>query len=406
MTAQEKTVRAAKRVHDRRLILWDYDEYTLRLGRIRHEMASCKADAILLSDNANIYYLTGRVFAGYAYIPLKGEPIYFVRRPVELDGDGVVYIRKPEEITESIGMTPPATIGLEMDVLPYSTVTRLLKVFPEAEGVNASPMMRAVRAVKTPVALQMLRESGAKQTRVYMRIPGLFHEGMSDYELQTAIEYLSRQQGCLGQFRISGDSMELYMGNILAGENADAPSPYDFAMGGAGMDPSLPVGADGTLIAHGTTVMVDVNGNYNGYMTDMTRVFSLGSIDPLAGKAHKCSIDIHRALCDMMRPGTPAKALWEKAEEIVNQADLKPYYMGHRQHAGFIGHGVGIEINELPVIAPRSRDVIQEHNVIALEPKFVIPHVGAVGIENTYIVHADHVECITTAPEEIIDFDM
>ncbi|MDE6371408.1 MAG: Xaa-Pro peptidase family protein, partial [Duncaniella sp.] len=367
----------------------------LRLGRIRHEMAACKADAILLSDNANIYYLTGRVFAGYAYIPLNGEPIYFVRRPVELDGDGVVYIRKPEDITESVGMAPPATIGLEMDVLPYSTVTRLLKVFPEAEGVNVSPAMRAVRAVKTPVALQMLRESGAKQTRVYMRIPGLFHEGMSDYELQTAIEYLSRQQGCLGQFRISGDSMELYMGNILAGENADAPSPYDFAMGGAGMDPSLPVGADGTLIAHGTTVMVDVNGNYNGYMTDMTRVFSLGSIDPLAEKAHRCSIDIHRALCDMMRPGTPAKALWEKAEEIVDQAGLKPYYMGHRQHAGFIGHGVGIEINELPVIAPRSRDVIQEHNVIALEPKFVIPHVGAVGIENTYIVHADHVECIT-----------
>ena len=79
--------------------------------------------------------------------------------------------------------------------------------------------------------------------------------------------------------------------------------------------------------------------------------------------------------------------------------------MGHRQHAGFIGHGVGIEINELPVIAPRSRDILQQHNVIALEPKFVIPHTGAVGIENTYIVHADHVECITTAPEEILPLD-
>ena len=79
--------------------------------------------------------------------------------------------------------------------------------------------------------------------------------------------------------------------------------------------------------------------------------------------------------------------------------------MGHRQHAGFIGHGVGIEINELPVIAPRSRDIIREHNVIALEPKFVIPDTGAVGIENTYIVHSDHVECITPAPEEIIYFD-
>lgn len=392
-------------VQEKQIVLWPHDEFELRLSKIRSEMEATSTEALLLTDNANIYYLTGRVFAGYAYIPLKGMPIFFVKRPVELEGDGIVYIRKPEEITASIGMSAPSNIALELDVLPYSMASRLIPVFPGAEIRNASPLMRIVRAVKTPLAMDMLRQSGAKHTRVYRRIPGLFQEGMSDYDLQVSIEHLSRLQGCLGQFRISGDTMELYMGNVLAGRNADAPSPYDFAMGGAGMDPSLPVGANGTLITPGTTVMVDINGNYNGYMTDMTRVFALGDLEPLAERAHKCSIDIHHALCDMMRPGTPAKALWEKAEQIVTEADLKPYYMGHRQHAGFIGHGVGIEINELPVIAPRSRDTIQEGNVIALEPKFVIPHVGAVGIENTYIVHSDRVECITLAPEEIIYFD-
>lgn len=392
-------------VQEKQIVLWPHDEFELRLSKIRSEMEATSTEALLLTDNANIYYLTGRVFAGYAYIPLKGMPIFFVRRPVELEGDGIVYIRKPEEITASIGISSPANIALELDVLPYSMVTRLIPVFPGAEIRNASPLMRTVRAVKTPLAMDMLRQSGAKHTRVYRRIPGLFQEGMSDYDLQVSIEHLSRLQGCLGQFRISGDTMELYMGNVLAGRNADAPSPYDFAMGGAGMDPSLPVGANGTLITPGTTVMVDINGNYNGYMTDMTRVFALGTLEPLAERAHQCSIDIHRALCDMMRPGTPAKALWEKAEQIVTEADLKHYYMGHRQHAGFIGHGVGIEINELPVIAPRSRDILQEGNVIALEPKFVIPNVGAVGIENTYIVHSDRVECITLAPEEIIYFD-
>ena len=77
--------------------------------------------------------------------------------------------------------------------------------------------------------------------------------------------------------------------------------------------------------------------------------------------------------------------------------------MGHRQKAGFIGHGVGIEINELPVIAPRSRDILAIGNVIALEPKFVIPSVGAVGVENTYVVTPNGMECITHAPEEIIN---
>ena len=77
--------------------------------------------------------------------------------------------------------------------------------------------------------------------------------------------------------------------------------------------------------------------------------------------------------------------------------------MGHNQKAGFVGHGLGIEINEAPVLAPRSRDVLAEGHVIAIEPKFVIPGVGAVGIENTYIVRADHLECITPAAETLTE---
>ncbi|MDE6430068.1 MAG: Xaa-Pro peptidase family protein [Duncaniella sp.] len=387
-------------------MLIGHEEYLRRLDRIKSQMAEQEIPALLISDNANKYYLTGRVYAGYAYIPVEGEPIFFIRRPVELKGDGVVYIRKPEEIALTIGLNVPEAIGLELDVLPYSTAMRLKKIFPESELKNASTVMRQARAVKTEEQIDMIRRSGVKHVHVYSRIPHLFQPGMTDLSLQVEIERVSRLEGCLGQFRISGDSMELHMGNVLVGDNADAPSPYDFAMGGAGLDPSIPVGANGTPIKPGDTIMVDMNGNFDGYMTDMTRVFALGEIKPLAIEAHKCSIDIHRALCGMMRPGMLAKDLYAKAEEIVKERDLHPYYMGHRQHAGFIGHGVGIEINELPVIAPRSRDIIAEGNVIALEPKFVIPGTGAVGIENTYAVYADHVECLTPAPEDIAYFDV
>ena len=84
---------------------------------------------------------------------------------------------------------------------------------------------------------------------------------------------------------------------------------------------------------------------------------------------------------------------------MAREAGLHEYFMGHRQKAGFVGHGVGIEINELPVIAPRSRDILQENNVIALEPKFVIPKTGAVGIENTYVVTPDGLKPLTNTPE-------
>lgn len=388
----------------KQLVVLAPEENALRLSRLRKALAESGTDAVLISDNANIYYLTGRVFAGYVYVPATGPEIYFVRRPVGLEGDGVVYIRKPEQIAETIGLNVPAVLALELDVTSWSDVNRLSAVFGESRIVNASPMMRRLRSVKTPAEIALMKISGEKQERVYRRVPHLYREGMTDLELQVEIERLSRLEGCLGQFRISGDSMELYMGNVLAGENADTPTPYDFAMGGEGLDPSLPVGCNGSIIRPGESVMVDVNGNYTGYMTDMTRTFAVTEVDTLAKKAHQCSIDICAAIAAAGTPGTEAKALYEIAEKMAADAGLEHYFMGHKQKAGFVGHGVGIEINELPVIAPRSRDILAENNAIAIEPKFVIPGTGAVGIENTYIVTPAGMECITDAPQQIISF--
>ncbi|MCM1400540.1 MAG: Xaa-Pro peptidase family protein [Bacteroides sp.] len=385
------------------LTLLPHSEQELRMNRIRQFMADAGIDAVIIGNNANIYYLTGRIFTGYIYIPLKGMPIFFVKRPHNVEGDSVVLIRKPEDMPQSIGLNTPATLGLELDAACYTETTRLHNIFPQATLANASAIMRKARAVKTPLEIEKIKTSGIKQARVYSLIPSLYAEGMRDFELQVEIEKASRLEGCLGQFRISGDSMELYMASLLVGENADIPTPYDFAMGGEGMDPSLPVGCNGTLIKPGLSVMADVNGNYTGYMTDMTRTFKIGELPELALKAHKCSMDICHTLEKEAKPGVEAKALYSIAEHMAEEAGLKEYFMGHKQKAGFVGHGVGIEVNELPVLAPRSRDILEEGNVIAIEPKFVIPHVGAVGIENTYLVTSSGLETLTTSPEEITD---
>lgn len=390
------------------LILLPPQEVLLRIGRLRGAaVAAGRTGALLIADNAMLYYLTGRVYSGWAFIPVDENvnPVWFVRRPVELTGKDVVEVRKPEEIPsrlEALGISLPEAVGLEMDALPYSTITRLQAVFPAAESYTASPIVAAARSVKTPLEILMMERSGVIHTAVYHKIPSLFSPGMTDFELDVAVEHLSRLEGCLGQFRIAGKSMEFFMGNVLTGENADAPSPYDFALGGKGMDPSLPVGASGEEIKPGTTVSVDVNGDYTGYMTDMTRVFSYGDIPSEAKAAHECSLAIHREFRRMAVPGTKASDIYEMAARLAREAGFERYFMGHRQKAGFCGHGVGIEINETPVIAPRSRDILQTGNAIAMEPKFVIPHVGAVGIENTYIVSPEGARCITNAPEEII----
>lgn len=382
-------------------------EQIKRLRPLRQAMEQADLRAALVSSPVSIYYLTGRIYRGYLYITVDNDaPLYLVRRPTILHGPGVHLIAKPSQINEALakaGMAVGEPVALELDTMPYHDAMRLAQALGmEAPEGNISPLLRACRAVKTEREKDMLRRSGVKHAEVYSRIPGLYKTGMTDIELQIEIERASRLEGCLGIFRCAGPEMEIFMGNVLTGDNADAPSPYDFAMGGAGLDPSLPVGADGTVIRPGLPVMVDVNGNYTGYMTDMTRVFSLGEISPEAVKAHECSIRIHRELAEMGKPGTEARALYERAVEIAREEGLEHLFMGHRQHARFIGHGVGIEINEMPVIAPRSRDLITPGQVIALEPKFVVPGTGAVGIENTYLITDEGWMCLTNAPEEII----
>lgn len=383
-------------------------EASLRINSIQSLMKGQEIDAILISDNANKFYTSGRVYNGFTYIPQCGEAIHFIRRPVDLVGNNIEYIHKPENIIEiliSKGLNIPTSLGLELDLAPYSTVQRITKIFPTSKISNASGIMRQVRSIKSEYEIELIKQSGIKHAKSYSQILNIYTPNMTDIEFQVEIERISRLNGCLGQFRISGDSMEIYMGNVICGENADSPSPYDFAMGGAGMHPSLPVGCNGTTIKSGMAIMVDVNGNYTGYTTDMSRVFSFGSLDELSIKAHECSRHICQELSAMGKPGIEAKVLYNKAIEIVTKNGLEHLFMGHRQKAGFIGHGVGIEINESPVIAPRSRDILAIGNVIALEPKFVIPGVGAVGIENTYVVTPNGMECVTNAPEEIISLD-
>ena len=380
-------------------------ELKLRWDKIQQNMSDVHADGLLICDNVNLYYVSGRIFRGYCYIPVKGEPIFFVRRPLGLNGTQVVYIRKPEEIGEYLqknGIAFPDKLLLESDSISYSDYKRYETIFTPKEVLNGTALLRRCRSIKTPYEIDLIRRSGELHAKAYETIPSLYRKGMTDVEFSIELEHECRKLGSLGIFRIFGQSMEIFMGSVLAGDNADIPSPYDFAMGGAGLDVSLPVGCNGTVLTEGMSLMVDMGGNFTGYMTDMTRTYAIGSVQELALKAHETSIAIHQAIAAKSRPGVAAKDLYELAAEMANDARLSDYFMGHRQKAGFIGHGVGIEINEAPVLAPRSRDILAEGMVFALEPKFVIPGTGALGIENTYAVTADGVEKLTVCIEELI----
>lgn len=371
-------------------------------------MRETGANAAIVASNANIFYTSGRIFRGYVYIDVeKEETLRFIVRPSGLNIEGYTDIRKPEQIPSLLteaGCHLPEILALELDALSYSEIIRLQKAFDNCPIVNCSGIISTARMIKTPYEIEEMKEDGRHQANVYNKIRGLFTENMTDIELQIEIERLLRMEGCLGLYRTNGNSMELNLGTVLAGDNADNPTPYDFAVGGGGISLSLPVGANGTVLRSGTTVTADMNGNFNGYQTDMTRAWRIGDVPPLAMTAHETSRAILRRLEQEGKPGVPTSKLYDIAKQMADETGLTDYFMGHNQKAAFVGHGVGIELNEQPVLTPRSKAILAEGMTIAIEPKFVIPGIGSVGVENTYVVRAEGLECLTNCPEELLSF--
>ena len=347
-------------------------ELKLRRDKIRSLMALQGIDAALITCNANLIYTYGCVVSGYLYLPLHSPALLFFKRPNNITGEHSFSIRKPEQIVDLLkekGLPIPAKLMLEGDELPYSEYCRLASLFPETEVVNGTPLIRQARSVKTAIEIEMFRRSGIAHTKAYEQIPSVYRPGMTDRQLSIEIERLMRLEGCLGIFRTFGQSMEIFMGSLLAGDNATAPAPYDFALGGEGLDPSIPIGANGALLQPGQSFMVDMGGNFYGYMGDMSRVFSIGKLPEKAYAAHQTCLDVQAAVIEKAKPGAVCEDLYNTAIDIVTKAGFADYFMGVGQKAKFIGHGIGLEINEAPVLAPRMKQELEPGMVFALEPK-------------------------------------
>lgn len=382
-------------------------ELKQRRDKIRVLMAQQGIDAALFTCNVNLIYTYGQVVSGYLYLPLNDSARLFIKRPNNIEGEHIRPIRKPEQLPDLLteqGLPLPQRLMLEGDELSFNEYRRLAACFPSAEVLPCgSALVRQARSVKTELEIELFRRSGLAHAKAYAQIPAVYRPGMTDRELSIEIERLMRLEGNLGIFRVFGQSMEIFMGSLLAGDNAAAPSPYDFALGGEGMDPALPGGANNTPLQEGQSLMVDLGGNFYGYMGDMSRVFSIGRLPQQAYDAHQLCLDIQDAIADMARPGMVCEDLYNKAIDMVTRAGMADYFMGVGQKAKFIGHGIGLEINEAPVIAPRMKQELEPGMVFALEPKIVLPGVGPVGIENSWAVGAEGLEKLTICEESIIE---
>jgi Xaa-Pro dipeptidase len=342
-------------------------------------------------------------------VPQSGEPRFYVKKSVaraEFEASvPVEEMGRMKQLGERLRSTfgNVKRIGIEMDVLPYGLAVRYLGFFPDAEAVDVAFMLRLVRAVKSEYELNQLRIAAAHVQEMVATLPQQIRVGMSEVELSAQIEHALRLKGNIGIYRMRGYNQELCLGMVASGEAAATPTYFDGPAGGLGMSVASPQGASRKTFSVGEPILFDISTVVEGYIIDQTRMAVIGELDEELTRAYEVAVSIIREAERMGKPGVPWQDLYLKALEMAEAAGLQQHFMGFgNDQARFLGHGVGLEFDELPVLARGFAQPLEKNMVIAIEPKFTFPGRGVVGIENTYVVTEQGLKAITTTPEDIV----
>ncbi|MDR2519192.1 MAG: Xaa-Pro peptidase family protein [Spirochaetaceae bacterium] len=386
-------------------------------------------DTAALTDPVNQYYFTGTIQDGIVLIrrdagnPRGSALFYGVRRsfyraeqesPLFKDpadrAETLAPMRSYRDIAEKTG----ADLGklyLEGDTFPLAALERLGKYFSFSGSGSGpagflDPVIQDLRGVKSQAELSLIRRSGEAHRAVLEEaVPGLLREGMSEAEFMGELAAAMYRHGYQGLNRFHQSHGGITIGQIGFGANSLYPSMFDGPGGAKGDSPAAPLSADHSRrLSRGDAVFVDIGFGVRGYHSDKTQVYFFGAGPPqIFEKAHRFCLAVQTRLAERLVPGAVPAKIYQDITASLSEEDLD-CFMGvdNRHRVKFLGHGVGLTIDEAPVIAAGFDKPLEENMVIALEPKKGVPGIGMAGVEDTYIVTPRGGVCVTGGGKEII----
>jgi Xaa-Pro aminopeptidase len=376
-------------------------EHQTRIARYQQALAERGLAGALLLNAVDVFYLSGTGQNGALFVPVQGPAVLLVRKSLtRAKAESAVADVRPFPASKELASALPAAaakIGVAFEAVPQGTVDFWRRSLPAAELVDAGQILREHRQVKSAAELAVIRDGAARMCRVFSEIPSFLRAGMRELDLSAEVEYRLRKAGNEGSPRLRTFNSHFFIGLAIAGEGAAAPGAFDGPVVGQGLSAAYAGGASERVVRAGEPVIVDFTAVHGGYVVDMTRIAVVGTLAPDLQRAFEVARAIQDELARSLRPGVPCVELWEHAKAMSEQARLGEFFMGPPgDQARFVGHGVGLELDELPVLAPGFKAPLREGMTIAIEPKFVFPGKGAVGIENTFVVTAGGGERLTS----------
>ncbi|MDI6854463.1 MAG: Xaa-Pro peptidase family protein [Deltaproteobacteria bacterium] len=385
-------------------------ELISRVDHLQRLLAEADISLALIRQPADLFYYTGTVVEGFLAAPATGKPLLLVRRPRQHPAVGetpweTAFYGDLKELPGFINEMPvkPDTIGLELDVLPASLYVRLKDyLFPQAAIKDLSLLVRRQRMVKSAYELERIGRAAAMLDLALEEAPNLIKPGVSELELTAAIEYRLRQLEHQGLVRVRRWDMEMFYGHVLSGVSGLTAAYVDTPSGGLGFSPAFPQGAGRKLLAAGEPISIDLAACVDGYVADMTRLYAIRELPAMAWRAYDLILELFRIFESEVRAGVQPGDLYQRLVNEVDKHGWGEYFMGWgADRVSFIGHGVGLELDELPLLTARSPFPFEADMVLAFEPKLFLPEIGMVGLEDTGRITDQGVEWLTRSSRQV-----
>lgn len=386
------------------------EEIENHLNRVRALMKRKGIESLLVIQKMDFYYLSGTSQDGLLFLPLEGKPLLMIKRELERARmesplEDVVSLRSVRDLPSLIRKHRkklPHNMGLEFDLLPVRDYFKFQEIFPGIPLLDSSPVFREARKIKSPFETDLMRKAGEIGKKVYEEAGKILREGMTEIEFGGLLEAIAKRYGHEGLLRVRSLNYEAYTWHILSGPSGGIVSQSDSPMGGMGLSPAFPVGASLRRMKVCEPILVDFGICYHGYQTDQTRMFSIGKMRKKFIDAYKACKEIHDMILEEVRPGVDCETIFLKSLRLSRKLGYKDSYLGPPGlQTRFVGHGIGLELNELPFLAQGHSYPLEEGMTVAIEPKIVFPGEGAVGIENTAVVTKNGYNILTPIKQEI-----
>ncbi|MFE5323399.1 M24 family metallopeptidase [Paenibacillus sp. NPDC056579] len=392
-------------------------EYIQRVERLQERLVQQRLDGCMITQNIDLYYFTGSMQTGYLFVPSEGEAVFFVRRSVVRAQDESAVQVEPlgsfRTFGERLASLFAAPFGqaasrrlklaAEFDVLPVQQLQRLQTVLPDVDWVDGSMIVRELRMIKSSSEIKLIRESARIIDLAFEQAIAALKPGMTELELISGIELFIRRHGHIGVMRMRGYNQEVITGMVGAGEAAAMPTYFDGPAGGQGLSAAVPQSVSRRPIQANEPILIDIGCCIDGYVIDQTRTAVIGTLPDDLVRAYDTSEQILRSVESMLKPGQICERLYMHSLQLAFDAGLSDHFMGYGDdQVKFLGHGIGLEIDELPVLAKGFSYPLQPGMVIAIEPKFTFPQRGVVGIEDSYAITDSGFERLTVSREGLI----